>query len=289
MALRHLRFDRIAPDRLFHAALAADFPRRADALLHTHDFSEAMYVLDGTGTHALNGADYALRAGDLLWIRPQDRHGFYVSPGQKMHFINIAFRQDLWEDFRRLALDAPGPTAWEAAPDPPAVHVPPTRRAESARLFQDMLLLFHARPTRLALCRFWGELLPLLAPPAPGAGASPPEPAGPAWLARACLALHAEDALRAGVPRLVALCGVSPAHLARTLKASQGQTPTEFVNALRLEHAAMLLATTTQEIGGVAADCGFENLSYFYRLFRARFGQSPRRYRLGARLAVLPQ
>ena len=288
MALRHLRFDRIAPGRDFHAALAADFPRRADAALHTHDFSEAMYVLDGAGMHALNGTDRVLRAGDLLWIRPQDRHGFYAPPGQKMHFINIAFRQALWSDFRRLALDAPGEAAWETTPDPPAVHVQPAQRGESARLFRDMLLLFHARPTRLALCRFWGELLPLLAPPAIITGTLPGEPAGPAWLARACLALHSEDALRAGVPRLVELCGVSPAHLARTLKASQGRTPTEFVNALRLEHAAMLLATTTQEIGGVAADCGFENLSYFYRLFRARFGSSPRRYRLGARQAVLP-
>ncbi len=288
MAPQHLHFDRVAPGRDFHAALAPDFPRRADLVLHTHDFSEAMYVLDGAGTHALNGADHVLRAGDLLWIRPQDRHGFYVRPGQKMHFINIAFRQGLWADFRRLALDAPGPTDWEAAPAPPAVHVPPARRSESARLFQDMLLLFHARPTRLALCRFWGELLSLLAPPPALPSPDAPPPVGPAWLARACLSLHSEDALRAGVPRLVELCGVSPAHLARTLKASQGRTPTEFVNALRLEHAAVLLATTTQEISEVAADCGFENLSYFYRLFRARFGQSPRRYRLGARLAVLP-
>ena len=182
MAPRHLRFDQVAPGRDFHAALAADFSRRADALLHTQDFSEAMYVLDGAGTHALNGADHALRAGDLLWIRPQDRHGFCVHPGQKMHFINIAFRQDLWAAFRRLALDAPGPTAWEVAPDPPAVHVPPTRRAESARLFQDMLLLFHSQPTRLALCRFWGELLPLLAPPAAPPSPEPsPRPDLPGW------------------------------------------------------------------------------------------------------------
>ncbi len=316
-----MHFEEVAPGRDFHAALGADFPRRADAVLHTHDFSEAMYVLDGVGMHPLNGEERLLRAGDLLWIRPSDRHTFYVRLGQKLHFINIAFRQSLWEDFRRLAFGSDADTPWETAPDPPAVHVPPAQRADCARLFQDMLRNYHTRPTCLALCRFWTEALPLIHPAALGDGRPHPGPllpkgegareerfgqwacptpipllskerlgevSSPPWLTRACLALRAEDALKAGVPRLVALCGVSPAHLARTLKASQGLTPTEFVNALRLEQAAILLTTTTQEIIEIASDCGFENLSYFYRLFRRRFGQSPRQYRLGARLAVMP-
>ncbi len=31
----------------------------------------------------------------------------------------------------------------------------------------------------------------------------------------------------------------------------------------------------------IAGDCGIGNLSHFYRLFNARFGVTPRRYRLG--------
>ena len=49
-----------------------------------------------------------------------------------------------------------------------------------------------------------------------------------------------------------------PAHLAQTLKAATGQTPTEFVNTLRLERAALLLSTTTTEILQIADECGFE-------------------------------
>ncbi len=288
MPLLYLCFDEIAPGRDFHAALVADFARRSERVSHTHDFSEVLYVLDGGGTHFLNSEEQTLRAGDLCWIRPQDQHGFSVRPGQKLHFVNIAFRQSCWADFRRLALETSQPTGWETAPNPPALHVPPAQRGETARLFQELLRGFHTHPSRLALCRFWGEVLPMLLPsPDPGT-ASASLGTGPAWLSHACLALHSEEALRAGVPRLVALCGVSPAHLARTMKAATGQTPTDWVNARRLERAALLLATTTDEIGAVADDCGFENLSYFYRLFHRRFGQSPRRYRLSARTQVLP-
>ena len=289
MSLRRLVFDDIAPGRDFHAALAGDLPRRADTTLHTHDFSEMMYVLEGAGMHWIGSETRPLRAGDLLWIRDRDRHAVFVRPGQKMHFVNVAFRRDVWADFRRLALGADGPAAWEASTEPSSVHVPPARRGECAAAFQTALQAFHARPTRLDLCRFWCAVLPLLGPTDGGPEAvAPTLLTAPEWLARACLAMQGEQAVREGLPRLVSLCGVSPAHLARTLKARTGQTPTEFINGLRLEQAAVLLATTPQEIADVALDCGFENLSYFYRLFRRRYGRSPRLYRLAARQAVVP-
>ncbi|MGH2559654.1 MAG: helix-turn-helix domain-containing protein, partial [Thermomicrobiales bacterium] len=62
-----------------------------------------------------------------------------------------------------------------------------------------------------------------------------------------------------------------------------------FVNDLRLERAALLLRTTTQEITEIAAECGFDSLSYFYRLFGRRFGASPRAFRVHARRAVVPE
>ena len=296
MTLRRLVFDDIAPGRDFHAALVGDPPRRADTALHTHDFSEAMYVLEGTGTHWIGEETRPLRAGDLMWIRDRDRHTVFVRPGQKVYFVNIAFRQSVWADFRCLALGVDAPGGWEAAPEPLSVHVPPAQRGACAAAFQDALRAFHARPSRLDLCRFWCEVLPLLDAGVPaGSSITPPGPSpgtmgagGPAWLARALLEMSGEEAVREGLPRLVSLCGVSPAYLARTLKAHTGQTPTEFVNGLRLEQAAILLTTTPQEIADVALDCGFENLSYFYRLFRRRYGRSPRAYRLAARQAVVP-
>jgi AraC family transcriptional regulator, dual regulator of chb operon len=101
----------------------------------------------------------------------------------------------------------------------------------------------------------------------------------PPWLRSACWAMREERNLRGGLSRCVELSGVSSAQLLRTLKAYRRQTPTTFINRPRLEPAALLLATTTVEIGEIAADCGFRALSHFYRLCSERYGQTPRVYR----------
>jgi AraC family cel operon transcriptional repressor len=110
----------------------------------------------------------------------------------------------------------------------------------------------------------------------------------PVWLSLACRAMYEEENLRAGLPRFVDVSGVTRAHLTRTLKMYRQQTPTEFINELRLDRAAMLLATTPADILDVAADCGFENISYFYRRFRRQFGKTPRAWRKESQCIVMP-
>ena len=128
-------------------------------------------------------------------------------------------------------------------------------------------------------------MLPFLVQPPDVAKAA----TSPVWLERACRSMQEEVNLRVGLPRLVALSGVSQAHLARTLKHYHGQTPTEFVNEQKLKRAATLLATTSGAIDAIAADCGFSNLSYFYRCFGRRFGCPPRAFRLTASKQVVPE
>jgi AraC-like DNA-binding protein len=62
----------------------------------------------------------------------------------------------------------------------------------------------------------------------------------------------------------------------------QAHRPTwhERVEALRLAHARKLLAVTDQPvIGSVAFECGFDDLSHFHRVFKARTGRTPLEYR----------
>ncbi len=87
---RRLEFDKIAPGLSFHAALVLTHPRRPAATLHTHDFPEIFYVLQGTGQHWVNGQALPLSAGSLIWVRPHDCHTLCGQSG-KLHFINIAF------------------------------------------------------------------------------------------------------------------------------------------------------------------------------------------------------
>lgn len=81
--------------------------------------------------------------------------------------------------------------------------------------------------------------------------------------------------------------GISPRYLQR-LMASSGTSFTERVNELRLQRAFELVSgrhTSAQRISDIALEVGFSDVSHFNRLFRARFGVSPRGVRCAGRQA----
>lgn len=49
----------------------------ADLKPHTHDFIEIVYVCNGKGYHAYNGATYSVSKGDLYIINSRTPHCFY--------------------------------------------------------------------------------------------------------------------------------------------------------------------------------------------------------------------
>jgi AraC-like DNA-binding protein len=85
---------------------------------------------------------------------------------------------------------------------------------------------------------------------------------------------------------IVARCqGISPRYLQR-LMTSSGSSFTGCVNELRLQRAFKLLTephTSTQRISDIALEVGFSDVSHFNRLFRTRFGNSPRAARAAGR------
>ncbi len=73
--------------------------------------------------------------------------------------------------------------------------------------------------------------------------------------------------------------GISEYHLAHTFKKCTGQSPIEYINHYRLSLAANRLIETDEQIIIIAIDTGFNNISYFNRIFKKRFGVTPREYR----------
>ena len=53
----------------------------------------------------------------------------------------------------------------------------------------------------------------------------------------------------------------------------------EYLNRIRLRKASTLLVTTSNSILSIAMESGFENISYFNRVFKKAFGVSPGTYR----------
>ena len=264
-----LRFEAHAFGRPFHAARVRIPARARDTELHTHaDFHEFMGVVSGRGEHLLTTGVEELRAGDVVLVRPSDRHAVRGSAPDGLEFVNVAFPSSIWQGFLDLARASRGPISVN---QPAAIPV-----------FEHALARFQDNPRTYDLLRFWTDLLELLELSDAG------EPGVPDWLAKACTAMRAEGNLRGGVPRLLELAGVSAAHLSRSMRAAYGVTPTTFVADLRLEHAASLLAATNSSIATIATRCGFSSQSYFTRCFTTVHDLTPSAFRHRAQRAFVP-
>jgi len=67
--------------------------------------------------------------------------------------------------------------------------------------------------------------------------------------------------------------------LSRLIRQKTGKNYTELLQEKRLSQAAWLLRNTDKHVDEIANTVGYENLSYFHRLFAARYGLSPKKYR----------
>ncbi|WP_229254254.1 AraC family transcriptional regulator [Dyadobacter sp. NIV53] len=79
-----------------------------------------------------------------------------------------------------------------------------------------------------------------------------------------------------GVSRLA---GMSEVSFSRFIKKRTGKTFIESLNEIRLGHASHSLVNTTHTISEIAYRCGFNNLSYFNRIFKSKNGCTPKEFR----------
>jgi len=67
--------------------------------------------------------------------------------------------------------------------------------------------------------------------------------------------------------------------LSREIRKKTGKNYTELVQEKRLSQACFMLKNTSLSIEDIACKVGYENISFFFRLFKSRYGVSPLKYR----------
>ncbi|HVI48834.1 MAG TPA: AraC family transcriptional regulator [Chitinophaga sp.] len=83
------------------------------------------------------------------------------------------------------------------------------------------------------------------------------------------------------IEELAGLCNCSLAKFKRDFRQRYRSSPRVWINTRRLAHAHMLLLNTSKQVTEIALECGFENTSYFIRLFRNEYGHPPAALRAG--------
>lgn len=75
--------------------------------------------------------------------------------------------------------------------------------------------------------------------------------------------------------------GLAPAYVSHTFKKETGQGIVEYITELKMKKARKLLEDKSLKIVKIAQSCGYENQSYFNKLFKSYYGMTPKQYREG--------
>ena len=81
------------------------------------------------------------------------------------------------------------------------------------------------------------------------------------------------------VAELAEVCHFSEYYFMRFFKQYMNTTCIEYMNQYRMEIAAGKLLSGVESVTDIALDTGFHNISYFNRVFKKKFGMTPKEYR----------
>ena len=77
------------------------------------------------------------------------------------------------------------------------------------------------------------------------------------------------------------LTGRSLSTFRRDFKSYYDRTPRHWLKEKRMEKALLLMKERERSVTDLSYEVGYENISYFIKVFRGQYGQSPKQYMLG--------
>ncbi|SHH32273.1 transcriptional regulator, AraC family [Cognatiyoonia sediminum] len=231
--------------------------------LHSHDFFELFWVQNGQVRHHLPDSTETLTEGDLVLVPPGQEHGVQAK-GEHSLLVSVSLDPEVVHQLvARHQNDLPDLTTLQFAT---------IDSRDLASLNRAALRLERSNRGDLATEAF---LLPILL-----AFAKKDVPQNiPSWLIDAMEAARNPEVFQNGSAGLVALTGKAHAHVSRTMRAQLGQSPSEFINDIRMTYAARQLVTDDEAVQTIAEQCGIPNMAHFHKLFRERHGTTPLKYR----------
>ena len=254
---------------------------------HTHDYVEVVYMCCGQTTHIVNGKRIHLQTGELLFMNQRASHEI-LEAGKEDVAVNFLVLPQFFntvlpligEDetpLRRFLVDCLCSQSSEAG----FLHFQVADVTPIQNLVENLLcILLRETSNKRRMSQLTMALLFMQIMDHTGNLSTPDAEQAAIFRALAYIESHYANG---SLTELAELLHYDLHSLSRQIKQKTGKTYTELVQQKRLSQAAFLLKTTHRNIDEIAQGVGYENMGYFHRIFKERFGLSPRHYRLQIR------
>ena len=255
--------------------------------MHWHDEMELMLVQKGQCTVTLNKIPFSAVAGDIVLILPGMLHAIEQQDVQTCEYFSILF------DLKLLGQDSPSDYCFHEYVKPyleGQVYLPyklPCGHPHHDDLVDILEPLTKPIPfnskgyelfVKSQLFRtFW--LFESLEEKYVQSSTDRTQASQVKKMKELLLYIHSDYSNPLSLKDAADYCGYSVSYFTKFFKSFTGMTLVEYMNHYRLEKAAEMLITTDKSVIEISESTGFENHSYFIRLFQRYYQMTPLKYR----------
>jgi AraC family L-rhamnose operon regulatory protein RhaS len=243
----------------------------------SHGFLELFFVLSGRGHFDIDGVAHPCRKNDLVVVPPGRVHTIHDNDDDPLALYAVCVSHAVAGNDADLFANLPVGT----------VRVGSVWAGQTRSIFRQ-LLFEQTRQRAFSNSAIIGLTLQMLATLARRSSAKRRQPEGDesqeAMPRRAEVERYAADLAHrffehATIDSAAAELGMSRRRFTSLFAEATGQTWADYVTGLRIDYARRLLSETQRSVVAIAFECGFEDLSSFYRAFKRRTGDSPAHWR----------
>lgn len=255
---------------------------------HKHDFVELVYIMSGKIRQRVDGEDYILTRGDMLFINYDQSHSF--EPLSSAEYVNIMITPEFFSNtlinsenmyeifkismFSEFSSD-------DITCTKPFVSFEGDEMLKIEEIIHHMLGEFSEKKSgyKSVISGYMRVLFSLL-------------------LRKMCASSETGDSLRSVTRELIEYidsnfcnkitleelaerCFYNTSYLSRMFKKQSGMTVSEYIRKKRMENAARLLKSDCRlSISAVMEQCGYTDIKLFYSHFKEYYRVNPKEYRL---------
>lgn len=261
---------------------------REHVRLHWHEQMEIIYVRDGSCVISNDCHAVSVGAGAIVPIMPGELHAVARDENRYVRLEIFCFPLDILEcrtNDAWLSENIIRPLRCRTFPMPPRPINPgsPLHGLVSAPLDSASLAVRHMHPgysmtLRSSLFAFLRALyLARESVPCSVPAGTSDEDYTDLEMMLDYITDHYQEKL--SLEEIAHACGYSPTYFAKRFKAVTGWTFVPYLNDYRLRCAADRICMTNEAAERIAQHCGFENYSYFSKIFKEKYGISPKALR----------
>lgn len=243
-----------------------------------HDEEEIIYMIEGEADYNVDGKIIHLKAGDCAYCPGRSLHSMLFDENQHVHFYALLFdRKYLFSqtDTCNHFFDADISIQNYFSPTLASDHQFIQPIQEICKLMMHQKFGYELQ-VKLLLIQLYSVILQnKLYSKIPKQNGKK-ENAG---VISAIQYIHNNYSQKISIEELASATGYSTPYFERFFKAYTGKTPVEYILLFKLKQAQSMLRNSTGSILEISILCGFANVSYFIKKFKAQYGVTPHQYR----------